>query len=160
MILDIGCGDSEKSQFPLMKPNVIHADLNSNISQLDIVCDISNLPFKDDTFDIVHASHVIEHILNPCKAVRELKRVSKNYVVIIVPNGARMYFPEDPDHLFTWTKYTFKQFLEKTFPIVTMYLRERKPKVRYRKIRTFAKIFARRLIQPKELYAVCRKRIS
>ena len=143
-----------------MKPNVIHADLDRNISQLDMVCDLSNLPFKDNSFDIVHASHIIEHFLNPFKALEELKRVSKNHVVIIVPNGARMYFREDPEHLFTWNRYTFKQFLDKSFPSVTVFLRETKPKIPTQKLRTLTNIFARWFIQPRELYAICKQRID
>lgn len=39
--------------------------------------DIENLPFKDKEYDFVFCSHVIEHLDNPGKAMRELMRISK-----------------------------------------------------------------------------------
>jgi SAM-dependent methyltransferase len=46
------------------------------------------LPFADNTFDIVHAHHVFEHLANPLTAVREAHRVLKSggLIFIEVPN--------------------------------------------------------------------------
>lgn len=38
---------------------------------------VENLPFKDNTFDFVIASHVLEHSKNPEKFISELQRVAK-----------------------------------------------------------------------------------
>lgn len=38
---------------------------------------VENLPFKDDSFDFVIASHVLEHSKNPEKFLSEIQRVSK-----------------------------------------------------------------------------------
>jgi len=49
--------------------------------------DICNLPFENNSFDLVLATDVIEHIDDDVKAVSELKRVLKpqGYMVIMVP---------------------------------------------------------------------------
>jgi len=51
------------------------ADLYSPI--VDVKADILNLPFEDDSFDIILCNHVLEHIENDTKAMRELYRVLK-----------------------------------------------------------------------------------
>jgi hypothetical protein len=47
--------------------------------------DASNLPFADDTFDIVLSAETSEHILDRGKMVAEMKRVARKYVVVTTP---------------------------------------------------------------------------
>ena len=51
------------------------ADLYSPI--VDVKADILDLPFKNDEFDIVFCNHVLEHIEDDAKAMKELFRVMK-----------------------------------------------------------------------------------
>jgi SAM-dependent methyltransferase len=44
----------------------------------DIKADICNLPFEDNSFDIILCNHVLEHIPDDTKAMIELYRVLKN----------------------------------------------------------------------------------
>ncbi|REE80879.1 methyltransferase family protein [Lutibacter oceani] len=53
----------------------ITADLYSPIA--DVKADICNLPFEDNSFDIVFCNHVLEHIEDDKKAMSELYRVLK-----------------------------------------------------------------------------------
>lgn len=53
----------------------ITSDLESPIA--DVKADICNLPFKDDSFDVVFCNHVLEHIPDDKKAMQELFRVLK-----------------------------------------------------------------------------------
>lgn len=61
-----------------------------------VICDIHALPFADQMFDYVVATHVLEHVHDPIQACRELQRV------------ARAGFIETPalikDALFAWAK--------------------------------------------------------
>jgi len=53
----------------------ITTDLNSPLA--DVQADICNLPFEDDSFDIIFCNHVLEHIPNDTKAMQELYRILK-----------------------------------------------------------------------------------
>ncbi|WP_438617009.1 class I SAM-dependent methyltransferase [Polaribacter sargassicola] len=53
----------------------ITSDLESPIA--DVKADICNLPFDDNTFDVIFCNHVLEHITNDTKAMQELFRVMK-----------------------------------------------------------------------------------
>lgn len=53
----------------------ITSDLESPLA--DVKADICDLPFGDDTFDIVFCNHVLEHIPDDTKAMQELYRVLK-----------------------------------------------------------------------------------
>jgi ubiquinone/menaquinone biosynthesis C-methylase UbiE len=50
-------------------------DLNSPLA--DVKADICNLPFEDNTFDFILCNHVLEHINDDTKAIKELYRVMK-----------------------------------------------------------------------------------
>lgn len=50
-------------------------DLNSPLA--DVQADICDLPFSDDTFDLIICNHVLEHIPNDTRAMKELYRILK-----------------------------------------------------------------------------------
>jgi len=49
--------------------------VNSFTGQLAVVCDLRRLPFQDRSFDLVIASHVLEHIKEDWPAIQEIYRV-------------------------------------------------------------------------------------
>ena len=53
----------------------ITSDIESPIA--DVKADICDLPFNDNSFDVVFCNHVLEHIANDTKAMQELYRVLK-----------------------------------------------------------------------------------
>ncbi|MBC6999876.1 class I SAM-dependent methyltransferase [Cytophaga sp. FL35] len=53
----------------------ITTDLNSPLA--DIKADICHLPFDNDSFDVILCNHVLEHIPNDTKAMKELYRILK-----------------------------------------------------------------------------------
>jgi len=56
--------------------------------------DVHTLDFADDTFDVVHAHQVLQHVADPVQALRELRRVCKPGGVVAV---------RDADYAgFTW----------------------------------------------------------
>ena len=55
--------------------DLITADLYSPI--VDVKADICDLPFEENSFDIIFCNHVLEHINDDKKAIQELYRVLK-----------------------------------------------------------------------------------
>ncbi len=50
-------------------------DLNSPLA--DVKADICNLPFEDNSFDVILCNHVLEHIPDDTKAMQEMYRILK-----------------------------------------------------------------------------------
>jgi SAM-dependent methyltransferase len=58
------------------------------------------LDFADDTFDVVHAHQVLQHVGDPVTALREMRRVTKPGGIVAVRDGdyaAFTWFPELPE---------------------------------------------------------------
>jgi len=73
LALNIGSGNSHISD------SIYNVDIFS-YDNVDIVCDIEKLPFKDNTVDIIFNIAVLEHVENPQNVINEIHRVLK-------PNG-------------------------------------------------------------------------
>lgn len=60
-------------------------DLSSPLA--DVKADICQLPFEDNTFDVIFCNHVLEHIPDDTQAMRELYRVLKpgGWAVLQIP---------------------------------------------------------------------------
>lgn len=58
--------------------------------------DITNIHFTDEYFDVIYCSHVLEHIIDDRKAMRELRRVLKSsgWAVIMVPINTETTFED------------------------------------------------------------------
>jgi len=90
-ILDVGAGSGFFSyyfekEFDTTALDFSQSMLEINPCQKKILGDAENLPFKDNSFDIVFCSNLLHHLENPQKAVNEMKRVSKKYIVLSEPN--------------------------------------------------------------------------
>jgi len=62
----------------------INFDINK-FDNTDIIGDARNMPFEDNSFDIVVAGDVLEHIPEHDKAISELRRVAKEKLVVTIP---------------------------------------------------------------------------
>ncbi len=62
----------------------VNADIKSKKAMIHM--DITNIPHKDDTFDIILCIHVLEHVEDDRKALRELFRVLKHQGQAILLN--------------------------------------------------------------------------
>ena len=96
-VLDVGCGTGIaasiiKACLPNLK--IIGVEPNNNASDIwqsrDLTVKIGSatkLPFNDGEFDTVISSHVVEHIEDDSKAIKEILRVSGRKAIIVVPAG-------------------------------------------------------------------------
>ena len=85
---------------------------------------IYKLEYKNDSFDLVMATEVLEHLEDPKKGLKELIRVSKKYLLLSVPNepffmGANFLrgknlsrLGNDIEHIQHWTSKSFQKFVE------------------------------------------------
>ncbi len=136
-ILDVGCGegftivtfarnkigkkyegiDNSKTAINLGKK--MYPDLAIKIG------DIYNMDYKDNTFDLLLCTEVLEHLEDPKKALAELRRVTGKYLAISVPNEPFFILANllrgkylkslgnHPEHINHWTLPGFKKFLRK-----------------------------------------------
>lgn len=58
-------------------PNISYTTTDLNSPLADVKADICNLPFKDNSYDVILCNHVLEHIPDDTKAMQELYRVMK-----------------------------------------------------------------------------------
>jgi predicted SAM-dependent methyltransferase len=105
-MLDLGCGRNKISgaigvdRFAVQGVDVVH-DL-----------DLFPYPFKSDSFDEIHARHVVEHVQSVSCFMKELHRVARS--------GARLYINtphysytgswRDPTHRWHFSSYSFEYF--------------------------------------------------
>jgi len=63
----------------------IYETADLNLPDVDYAVDLMNLPFDDQSYDFVFASHVLEHITDDEKAISEIRRILKPNGIAILP---------------------------------------------------------------------------
>jgi SAM-dependent methyltransferase len=139
-ILEIGVGEGQvmtrvRQRFPgvpLVGLDLPDDDLGADWRQQGLPCmfgDATTLPFPDDSFDLVLAIEVLEHVPEPDNALSELSRVCSGTFVASVPfepiwrlgNVLRGRYVKDlgntPGHVNHWTRWGFRDFVESRFHV-------------------------------------------
>lgn len=76
--LDLGCGlDRQRFMEPLTLFGYEHTGIDIDGLAPDALADMHQLPFKNETFDLLVTSAVFEHVKNPHVAMAEAARVAK-----------------------------------------------------------------------------------
>jgi SAM-dependent methyltransferase len=88
----------------------ITADIESPLAKVKM--DIHQIPFEQNTFDVVLCNHVLEHVSDDIKAMSEIQRVLKpgGFAILQIP-----FFYPVPDITFEDHSITDKREREKTF---------------------------------------------
>ena len=117
---------------PLVGVDLPDEALSDEWRNQDLACmfgDATTLPFPDDSFDLVLAIEVLEHVPTPDVALRELARVCSGTFVASVPfepiwragNILRRRYVRDlgntPGHVNHWTRWGFHRFVETEFHV-------------------------------------------
>lgn len=55
-----------------------------NTAKIDIVCDVIDMPFEDNSFDVVLCTEVLEHLPYPELAIKEFSRILKKDGIMIL----------------------------------------------------------------------------
>lgn len=91
MVLDVGSGNGYFAQhfeqdYALTALDLSENQLQYNPASHKEIGSAYQLPYADNSFDVVFTSNLLHHLDEPEKAVKEMQRVSKKYVVISEPN--------------------------------------------------------------------------
>ncbi len=136
-VLDVGCGEGftlDKLQKKHIGGRLEGMDNSPDAIEIgkklhpDFVLkkgDVYKLAYKADSLDLVICTEVLEHLDDPRKALLELIRVSKKYVLISVPNEPLftmqrflrgkniLKLGDHPEHIQKWSSKSFQQFIIK-----------------------------------------------
>jgi SAM-dependent methyltransferase len=99
--LNLGCGTKYKEGFE-------NVDINTSV-KAEKHCNLDNgIPYPDNTFDYILAVHILEHLFDKEKILKEIARVAKNgcVVKIFIPNYASRNAWDDSQHKSYWTRNT------------------------------------------------------
>lgn len=143
-ILDAGCGEG----FTLEKLRAQH--IGQKLEGIDVqqqAIDLGRqlhphltlrqgsvyqLPYEDNSFDVVLCSEVLEHLERPEEALKELQRVARKYCIITVPNepffrlanflrGKNLSrWGNDIEHLQHWSSRGITDLVGKYFSVKTV----------------------------------------
>ncbi|HJQ09265.1 MAG TPA: class I SAM-dependent methyltransferase [Candidatus Saccharimonadales bacterium] len=91
---DVGCGDGFATYyFDRIVAKVEGGDIAEYMLKRNPlpkeklhVIDAEDLPLKDNSYELVYTWEVLHHVPHPQKAVDEMARVAKKYVIIFEPN--------------------------------------------------------------------------
>ncbi len=142
-VLEVGCGAGYSMQHlcKFFGPSVVYSacDIDPELVTLTkqknpavecMTASIYELPYPDHSFDIVVCLEVLEHLEYPDKALAELARVSKKYIVASTPheplwrvlNMVRGKYWSDlgntPGHINHWSSKGLRKLIEKYFDII------------------------------------------
>ena len=128
-VLDVGCGRGEiLSEIRSLGAHVEGVDMEEECVLLSQqyaevkrgnIYDLPDL-YSDSEFDVVIASHLLEHLENPKHGIEMLKRISRKYLILAVPNLAEFrnvsWFARTPGlvnrgHQVGWDPAHFNTFL-------------------------------------------------
>ena len=104
LIISLGSGIKK------IRNDVINVDFYP-FTNVNVVADISRLPFKDGSVDVIINEFVLEHVKDPRLVIKEIYRVLKTggLVYIAVPFVAS--FHSSPDDYYRWSKEGIKKLM-------------------------------------------------
>ena len=116
-VLDVGCYDLFFSDnLKKMGYSCVSIDISPRKKEI-LKQSVEKLAFKDHSFDIVLCLEVLEHIKNPIKALKELRRVAKNQLILSVPYEPFFtifrFFTWEKTHLWAITPQVLRIYLGK-----------------------------------------------
>jgi ubiquinone/menaquinone biosynthesis C-methylase UbiE len=140
-ILDAGCGEGFVVSYLLQgndrlaitgidcSPQAIEMARQMVPGVLFDVGDLREMPYGDDSFDLVMCLEVLEHLPDPHKGLRELRRVTSTHCLVSVPHepffratnflrGKHVpAWGRDPEHLQHWTDRQFRRLVQQYLEI-------------------------------------------
>jgi SAM-dependent methyltransferase len=101
-VLDVGCG--VKPYYPWFSgaAEYVGVDVGEN-PHADLQGAVEALPLDDGSFDVVIATQLLEHVVDPEAAVRELHRVTAPGGRVLLSTHGVMFYHPNPVDYWRWT---------------------------------------------------------
>ena len=96
--------------------NKIGLDIRAG-NGVDIVASVYELPFKDGEFDTVLCMSVLEHLEEPIRAIKEMRRVLKNGGTMIVSVPFMFPIHDAPGDYWRFTKFGLQKLFSEGWSI-------------------------------------------
>jgi 2-polyprenyl-3-methyl-5-hydroxy-6-metoxy-1,4-benzoquinol methylase len=140
-ILDAGCGEGFVVSYLLQgNDGLTITGIDCSLEAIEMarqmvpgglfdVGDLREMPYGDDSFDLVMCLEVLEHLPDPHKGLRELRRVASAHCLVSVPHepffratnflrGKHVpAWGRDPEHLQHWTARQFRHLVGQYFEV-------------------------------------------
>jgi SAM-dependent methyltransferase len=111
-IVDVGCGNRPYEE--LLRPvtaSYVGVDWTQRPG-VDVVAPAEDLPFEDDSFDLLLSTQVLEHVEDPARVVAEAGRVLRpGGIALVSTHGVVNYHP-NPDDYWRWTHAGLARLLQ------------------------------------------------
>lgn len=111
-IVDVGCG--RRPYESLLKPitaRYVGVDWTEG-PKVDVVAPAEELPFEDESFDLLLSTQVLEHVDDPARVVAEALRVLRpGGIAMVSTHGVVNYHPNPNDH-WRWTHTGLARLLQ------------------------------------------------
>lgn len=134
IVLDIGCGAGYGAEMLLKEGQarqVVGLDIDLEQIRIEttlglnwIQGDAMMLPFNDESFELITAFEIIEHLNTPEKALKEIKRVLKKGGLAIISTPRRDLWqrtPANPYHKIEFSLAEFTEIIASIFHSVQIY---------------------------------------
>jgi SAM-dependent methyltransferase len=116
-LLDVGCGPGtitcdlaglmapgrvvgvDTSEEVLVEARAVARQAGATTAEFQVAT-VLGLPFADNTFDVVHAHQVLQHVGDPVAALIEMRRVCRPGGIVAARDGdypGFRYYPDDPE---------------------------------------------------------------
>ena len=115
-ILDMGgLKGAKRGEFNIEKYDlhVKYANISEKSSP-DYLCDITQVPVDDNTFDGAILAEVLEHVVNPEEILQEAHRIIKSGGKILITTPFMFHLHADPHDYCRYTDYWYREILQKT----------------------------------------------
>jgi 2-polyprenyl-3-methyl-5-hydroxy-6-metoxy-1,4-benzoquinol methylase len=140
-ILDAGCGEGFVVSYLLQETDGLTiTGIDCSLEAIEMARqmvpgvlfdagDLREMPYSDGSFDLVMCLEVLEHLPDPHKGLRELRRVTSAHCLVSVPHepffratnflrGRHVpAWGRDPEHLQHWTARQFRRLVEQYFEV-------------------------------------------
>lgn len=174
-ILDVGCGNGailnrlskyDKNKYKLLMGIDISKEALQYVKTQKVRGDISKLPFKNSSFDLIICTEVIEHseFWRYPLVLRELERVTQRYVLITVPNDENLEanlvccpncgcWYNQEYHMNSFNYYKMLKLFENLNPVT---VKEIGPSIKVNKYRKHGLLYYVYYLKPKPaFYGIC-----